>query len=150
MADEERPRRSVSLGLTAFAVVGWLAAGLFWWQGAQTQSLFSEQLTVTEKARESLASDLQNLQKSAGAAADLNGRPTLKKLYQTPRPRGPRRKMSSPISASSSATQNSPFPARKKRRAPRRGTFKPSMRGLRTKPTARRLYKARLKPFRLS
>ena len=35
------------------------------------QSSFTEQLTAAERARESLASDLQNLEKTAGAAADL-------------------------------------------------------------------------------
>ena len=43
MADEsdESLRRSVSLGLTAFAVVGWLAAGFIWWQGAADPVSFS-------------------------------------------------------------------------------------------------------------
>src|SRR5277367_6130948 len=73
MTDEsdEQSRRPILLALAALAAVGWLAAGLVWWQGAQKQSYLTEQLTAAERARESLASDLQNLQKSAGAAADL-------------------------------------------------------------------------------
>jgi DNA repair exonuclease SbcCD ATPase subunit len=73
MADEsnESSRRAVSLALAGLAVVGWLAAGFIWWQGGQTRSQLTEQLTATERARESLASDLQNLQKTAGVAADL-------------------------------------------------------------------------------
>src|SRR6202020_2072766 len=47
------------------------AAGWIWWQGAQAQSQLTEQLTAAERARESLASDLQSLEKTAGAAADL-------------------------------------------------------------------------------
>jgi myosin heavy chain 6/7 len=73
MADEsdEQSRRPISLALAVLAAVGWLAAGFIWWQGSQTQSQLTEQLTATERARESLASDLQNLQKTAGAATDL-------------------------------------------------------------------------------
>jgi DNA repair exonuclease SbcCD ATPase subunit len=73
MADEsdESSRRAVFLALAALAAVGWLTAGFIWWQGAQTQSQLTEQLTAAERARESLASDLQNLQKTAGVAADL-------------------------------------------------------------------------------
>jgi uncharacterized phage infection (PIP) family protein YhgE len=73
MADEsdESSRRAVSLALAGLAAVGWLAAAFIWWQGGQTQSQLTEQLTTTERARESLASDLQNLQKTAGVAADL-------------------------------------------------------------------------------
>jgi chromosome segregation ATPase len=72
MANEgDGQSRLVSLVLAALAAVGWLAAGFIWWQGAQTQSYLTEQLTVAERAREALASDLQNLEKTAGAAADL-------------------------------------------------------------------------------
>jgi chromosome segregation ATPase len=72
MADEsdEPSRRAISMALTALAALGWLAAGLTWWQGSRSQSQLIAQLTATERARESLASDLQNLQKMVGAAAD--------------------------------------------------------------------------------
>jgi chromosome segregation ATPase len=59
------------LALAALAVVGWLAAGFMWWQDRQTQSSLTEQLAAAERARQSLSSDLQNLEKTAGAAADL-------------------------------------------------------------------------------
>jgi chromosome segregation ATPase len=73
MADEseERSARPLSLALAALAAVGWLAAGFAWWQGAQTQSSLTGQLTAAEQARASVASDLQNLEKTAGVAADL-------------------------------------------------------------------------------
>jgi chromosome segregation ATPase len=73
MADEsdKHSPRPISLALTALAAVGWLAAGFIWWQGAQTQATLTGQVTVAEQARESLASELQNLKKTAGAAADL-------------------------------------------------------------------------------
>ena len=68
---DEQSWRPILLALAALAAVGWLAAGFIWWQGGQTQSYFAEQLAAAERARESLASDLQNLEKTAGAAADL-------------------------------------------------------------------------------
>src|SRR5271167_3117546 len=73
MTDEsdDQSRRPISLALAALAAVGWLAAGFIWWQGGQTQSYFAEQLAAAERAREALASDLQNLEKTAGAAANL-------------------------------------------------------------------------------
>jgi DNA repair exonuclease SbcCD ATPase subunit len=73
MADEshEQSSRAVVLTLAALAAAGWLAAGFVWRQGGQTQSFLTEQLTSAERARESLASDLQNLEKTAGGAADL-------------------------------------------------------------------------------
>ncbi len=73
MADEsdEQSSRAFVLTLAGLAVAGWLAAGFVWWQGGQAQSYLTEQLTIAERARESLASDLQNLEKTAGAAADL-------------------------------------------------------------------------------
>jgi chromosome segregation ATPase len=73
MANEsdESSRRAMSLALAGLATVGWLAAAFVWWQSGQTQSQLTEQLTAAERARESLASDLQNLQKTAGVAADL-------------------------------------------------------------------------------
>src|SRR6185437_5424684 len=76
MADEsdQQPHRLISPALAALAAVGWLAAGVVWWQGARTQSQLIGQMTAAEKARESLASDLQNLEKKAGAVADLKKR----------------------------------------------------------------------------
>jgi chromosome segregation ATPase len=73
MADQsdEQSWRPILLALAALAVVGWLAAGFMWWQDRQTQSSLTEQLAAAERARQSLSSDLQNLEKTAGAAADL-------------------------------------------------------------------------------
>src|SRR3984885_3824412 len=73
MADEshEQASRTIVVMMAALAAVGWLAAGFIWWQGGQTQSYLTGELTTAEQARESLASDLQNLEKTAGAAADL-------------------------------------------------------------------------------
>jgi chromosome segregation ATPase len=73
MADDgdHQSWRLVLPALSALAVVGWLAAGFIWWQGWRTQSYLTDQLTAAERARESLASDLQNLEKTAGAAAEL-------------------------------------------------------------------------------
>ena len=73
MADEsdESSHRAKSLALAVLAAAGWLVAGFFWWQGGQTQSQLTEQLRTVERARESLASDLQNLQKSAGVGCGL-------------------------------------------------------------------------------
>jgi chromosome segregation ATPase len=76
MADEghQHSSRVLVLTLAALAVAGWLLAGAIWWQGGQTQSYLTEQLTTAERARESVASDLENLQKTAGAVADLKKR----------------------------------------------------------------------------
>lgn len=73
MADEsdEQSLRPILLALAALAVAGWLAAGFIWWQGSRARSNLTEQLTAAESARESVASDLQNLEKTAGAAAEL-------------------------------------------------------------------------------
>jgi len=73
MADQsdEQSWRPILLALAVLAGVGWLTAGFLWWQGGQTQSYLTEQLAAAERARASLSSDLQNLEKAAGAAADL-------------------------------------------------------------------------------
>jgi predicted nucleic acid-binding Zn-ribbon protein len=67
----ESSRRPISLALACVAAVGWLIAASVWWQSSETQSQLNQSLTAAEQARESLASDLQNLQKTAGTAADL-------------------------------------------------------------------------------
>ena len=64
-------RRPTPLALAGLAAVGWLLAVFIWWQASRTESQITESLQATEQARESLAADLQNLQKAAGAAADL-------------------------------------------------------------------------------
>ena len=72
--DDERSKsssRPVTLALACIAAVGWLGGAAVWWQSSQTQSQLTNSLTAAERARESLASDLQNLQKTAGTAADL-------------------------------------------------------------------------------
>ena len=76
--DDERGEssRPVTLTLAGIAAVGWLIAAGVWWQSSQTQSQLNDSLTAAEQARESLASDLQNLQKTAGTAADLKKQAT--------------------------------------------------------------------------
>ena len=71
--DDERGElsRPVTLTLAGIAAVGWLIAAGVWWQSSQTQSQLNASVIAAERARESLASDLQNLQKTAGTAADL-------------------------------------------------------------------------------
>ena len=64
-------RRPVSLALAGVAIIGWLLAGFLWTEASRTQSELSGSLNAAERARESLAADLQNLQKAAGTAADL-------------------------------------------------------------------------------
>ena len=67
-------RRPVALVLAGVAAIGWLLAAYLWSLASQTQSEMTESLHAAERARESLAADLQNLQKSAGTAADLGKR----------------------------------------------------------------------------
>jgi chromosome segregation ATPase len=73
MADDagEEFRRPVPLALAGLAIIGWALAAFLWSQDAQTRSQMTDSLNAAEKARESLAADLQNLQKQAGTAADL-------------------------------------------------------------------------------
>src|ERR1700722_18131421 len=73
MADQsdEQSWRPILLALAALAAVGWLVAGFMWWQDGQTQSYLTEQLAAAERGRSSLSSDLQNLEKTAGAVGDL-------------------------------------------------------------------------------
>ncbi len=69
-------RRPVSLALASVAIIGWLLAGFLWTEASRTQREMSESLHAAERARESLAADLQNLQKAAGTAADLKTQAT--------------------------------------------------------------------------
>ncbi len=67
----DRFSRPVPFALAAVAVVGWLLAAFFWSQVSQTRTETTQSLRSAERAREALATDLQNLQKAAGTAADL-------------------------------------------------------------------------------
>jgi chromosome segregation ATPase len=69
MADEFR--RPLPLALAALAAVGWLGAAYVWSEASRSESQLTDALHAAEQARESLATDLQNLQKTAGTAADL-------------------------------------------------------------------------------
>ncbi len=64
-------RRPVSLALAGVAIIGWLLAAFLWTEASRSQAEMTESLKAAERARESLAADLQNLQKAAGTAADL-------------------------------------------------------------------------------
>jgi chromosome segregation ATPase len=76
MADDagDEFRRPLPLALAGLAIIGWALAAFLWAQDAQTRTRMTESLNAAEKARESLAADLQNLQKEAGTAADLKAR----------------------------------------------------------------------------
>ena len=65
-------RRPVPLALAALAIVGWLLVSYFWSQAADLRTQMDDGLKRAELAREGLAADLQNLQKAAGNAADLD------------------------------------------------------------------------------
>ena len=64
-------RRPVPLALAALAIVGWLLVAYFWSQASDVRAQMDDSLRRAEHARESMAADLQNLQKAAGTAADL-------------------------------------------------------------------------------
>ncbi len=64
-------RTPVLLAFAALAIIGWLLAGYLWIVAAQTEASMVGALHAADKARENLEADLQNLQKSAGTAADL-------------------------------------------------------------------------------
>ena len=64
-------RRPVPLALAALAIVGWLLVSYFWSQAADVRAQMDDALRRAEHAREGMAADLQNLQKAAGTAADL-------------------------------------------------------------------------------
>jgi chromosome segregation ATPase len=65
-------RRPLPLALAALAIVGWLLVSYFWSQAADVRAQMDDALKRAELARQGLAADLQNLQKSAGNAADLD------------------------------------------------------------------------------
>jgi cell division protein FtsL len=65
-------RRPVPLAFAALAIVGWLLVSYFWSQAADLRTQMDDGLKRAELAREGLAADLQNLQKAAGNAADLD------------------------------------------------------------------------------
>src|ERR1700690_4058373 len=63
--------RPIPLGLAALAIVGWLLVAYFWSQTSDLHAQLDDGLKRAEVARQGLAADLQNLQKSAGTVADL-------------------------------------------------------------------------------
>ena len=64
-------RRPVPLALAALAIIGWLLVAFFWSQASDVRAQMDDSLKRAEHAREGMAADLQNLQKAAGTAADL-------------------------------------------------------------------------------
>jgi chromosome segregation ATPase len=64
-------RRPIPVVLAGIAAIGWLSAAFLWWEASETESQIAASLRAAEQAREALAADLQNLQKTAGTAADL-------------------------------------------------------------------------------
>jgi chromosome segregation ATPase len=67
-------RRPVPLALAALAIVGWLLVSYFWSQAADARAQMEDSLRRAEHARETMAADLQNLQKEAGSVAELQVR----------------------------------------------------------------------------
>ena len=138
MADEPDgdARRPLLLALAVVAVIGWALAGWLWLQASQTQSQMTEALHAAEQAREQLATDLQNLQKTAGTVGRSQGpggrgaenavRGGLRARLRAERTRRPHQ-----------ADQRRParrFPARRRRSAPRPATCRRSTPGSRTRP----------------
>jgi len=64
-------RRPVTLAFLALAIVGWLVVALFWFQLGDLRLQMDDGQRRAEIARQSLAADLQNLQKQAGTTAEL-------------------------------------------------------------------------------
>ncbi len=64
-------RRPVPLALAAVAVIGWLLVAYFASQVSDVQNEMHDALGRAEKARETMAADLQNLQKASGSLADV-------------------------------------------------------------------------------
>jgi len=73
MADDEtvKSRRPVPVTLAVIAALGWLLAAYLWAHASRTQTEMAESLRAAQRARESLAADLQDLQKAAGTAAEV-------------------------------------------------------------------------------
>ena len=67
----EEWRKPALFAFAALAIIGWLLAGYLWIEAAQTETKMVGSLRAADRARENLEADLQNLQKSAGTAADL-------------------------------------------------------------------------------
>ncbi len=67
----EEFRRPVTLALSGIAIIGWLVSAYMWQEEARAESEMADSLHLSEKAREALAADLQNLQKAAGTAAEI-------------------------------------------------------------------------------
>ena len=64
-------RRPVPLALAAVAIIGWLLVAYFASEVSDVQNQMHDALARAEKARETMAADLQNLQKAAGDLADV-------------------------------------------------------------------------------
>ena len=63
--------RPIPVALAALAIVGWLLVAYFWSQTSDLRAQLEDGMRRAEVARQTLAADLQNLQKAAGTAADL-------------------------------------------------------------------------------
>jgi chromosome segregation ATPase len=64
-------RRPLPLALAAVALIGWLLVAYFASQVSDVQGQMHDALARAEKARETMAADLQNLQKTSGDLADV-------------------------------------------------------------------------------
>jgi chromosome segregation ATPase len=64
-------RRPVPLALASVAVIGWLLVAYFASQVSDVQNEMHDGLGRAEKASETMAADLQNLQRAAGNLADV-------------------------------------------------------------------------------
>ena len=71
MAWVEDFKRPVAIALSLLVLIGWALAGFLFHQASRIQTEAAVSLRAAEKARETLAADLQNLQRAAGVASDL-------------------------------------------------------------------------------